>query len=172
MKPDPRLLSDRNTGLPAGLRPYPPGFRDRARPGGLDARHRAPDAVRVHETVAVAGVRPAQRADLGALLCLLLRTNSVSLSIAAAIVTVCSKFVIRINGKHLFNPTNFGVVAMMLATGLVWVSPAQWGNVAFFAFLMACLGGLVVNRAARSDVTFAFIVFYMSLVFGRLALAG
>ena len=103
----------------------------------------------------------------GLSLCLLLRTNSLSLSIATAIVTVGSKFVIRINGKHLFNPTNFGVAAMMLATGLVWVSPAQWGNVAFFAFLMACLGGLVVNRAARSDVTFAFIVFYMSLVFGR-----
>jgi len=103
----------------------------------------------------------------GLSLCLLLRTNSLALSIAAAIVTVGSKFVIRINGKHLFNPTNFGVVATMLATGLVWVSPAQWGNVAFFAFLMACLGGLVVNRAARSDVTFAFIVFYMSLVFGR-----
>ncbi len=32
---------------------------------------------------------------------------------------------------------------------------------------MACLGGLVVNRAARSDVTFAFIAFYMALVFGR-----
>ena len=43
----------------------------------------------------------------------------------------------------------------------------QWGNVAFFAFLMACLGGLVVNRAARSDVTYAFIGFYMALVFGR-----
>ena len=103
----------------------------------------------------------------GLSLCLLLRTNSLSLAIAAAIVTVSSKFVIRFNGKHLFNPTNFGVVAMMLGTGLVWVSPAQWGNVTFFAFLMACLGGLVVNRAARSDVTFAFIVFYMSLVFGR-----
>src|SRR6478752_9267041 len=59
----------------------------------------------------------------GLSLCLLLRTNSLALSIAAAIVTVGSKFVIRINGKHLFNPTNFGVVAMMLATGLVWVSP-------------------------------------------------
>ena len=56
---------------------------------------------------------------------------------------------------------------MMLLTGQVWVSPGQWGNVAFFAFLMACLGGLVVNRAARSDVTYAFIVFYMALVFGR-----
>src|SRR5204862_3674703 len=42
-----------------------------------------------------------------------------------------------------------------------------WGNVAFFGFLMACLGGLVVNRAARSDVTLAFLGFYLALVFGR-----
>jgi Na+-transporting NADH:ubiquinone oxidoreductase subunit NqrB len=103
----------------------------------------------------------------GLSLCLLLRTNSLPLAIAAAIVTVASKFGIRVNGKHLFNPTNFGIVAMMLATGEIWVSPGQWGNVAFFAFLMACLGGLVVNRAARSDVTLAFITFYMALVFGR-----
>jgi enediyne biosynthesis protein E5 len=103
----------------------------------------------------------------GLSLCLLLRTNSAGLAIAAAAITVASKFVLRINGKHLFNPTNFGIVAMMLLTGQVWVSPGQWGNVAFFAFLMACLGGLVVNRAARSDVTCAFIAFYMALVFGR-----
>ena len=103
----------------------------------------------------------------GLSLCLLLRTNSVGLGGAAAVVTIASKFVLRVNGKHLFNPTNFGIVAMMALTGQVWVSPGQWGNVAFFAFLMACLGGLVVNRAARSDVTYAFIAFYMALVFGR-----
>ena len=103
----------------------------------------------------------------GLSLCLLLRSNSSLLAIVAAIVTIGSKFVIRINGKHLFNPTNIGVVSMMVGTGLVWVSPGQWGNVAFFAFLMAGLGGLVVNRAARSDVTLAFIGFYMALVFGR-----
>ena len=103
----------------------------------------------------------------GLSLCLLLRTNSTALTIAAAVITIASKFGIRVNGKHLFNPTNFGIVAMMAFTGQVWVSPGQWGNVAFFAFLMACLGGLVVNRAARSDVTYAFIVSYMALVFGR-----
>jgi len=75
----------------------------------------------------------------------------------AAVITIAAKFLLRWRGKHLFNPTNFGLVAMMLATdGRVWVSPGQWGNVAFFGFLMACLGGLVVMRAARSDVTFAF----------------
>jgi enediyne biosynthesis protein E5 len=103
----------------------------------------------------------------GLSLCLLLRTNSAWLALAAATIAVASKFVVRVRGKHLFNPTNVAIVALMLLTGQVWVSPGQWGNVAFFAFLMACLGGLVVNRAARSDVTLAFIVFYMGLVFGR-----
>ncbi len=103
----------------------------------------------------------------GLSLCLLLRTNSLALAVAAAVVTIASKFVIRWRGKHLFNPTNFGIVAMMLATGQVWVSPGQWGSVAFFAFLIACLGGLVVNRAARSDVTYAFLAFYLAVLFGR-----
>ncbi|HVR98247.1 MAG TPA: RnfABCDGE type electron transport complex subunit D [Thermoanaerobaculia bacterium] len=103
----------------------------------------------------------------GLSLCLLLRTNSLALAVIAAAVTIASKFLIRWRGKHLFNPTNFGIVAMMLATGQVWVSPGQWGNVAFFAFLVACLGGLVVNRAARSDVTYAFLAFYLAVLFGR-----
>jgi hypothetical protein len=56
---------------------------------------------------------------------------------------------------------------MLLLTDQVWVSPGQWGSVAFFGFLMACLGGLVVNRASRSDVTYAFIASYCALMFGR-----
>ncbi len=103
----------------------------------------------------------------GLSLCLLLRTNSPGLAFVAALVTIGSKFVFRFRGKHIFNPTNGGIVAMMLVTGEVWVSPGQWGSLAFFAFLMACAGGLVVNRAARADVTYAFIAFYCALVFGR-----
>lgn len=103
----------------------------------------------------------------GLSLCLLLRTNFLALVILTGFVTVASKFLLRIGKKHLFNPTNFGIVSVMAVTGQVWVSPGQWGNAAFFAFLMACLGGLVVNRAARSDVTYAFLISYLGLVFGR-----
>ncbi len=103
----------------------------------------------------------------GLSLCLLLRTNSLALAAVTAAITILGKFVLRWRGKHLFNPTNFGIVAMMLATGQVWVSPGQWGNAAYLAFLIACLGGLVVNRAARSDVTYAFLGFYLAVLFGR-----
>ena len=103
----------------------------------------------------------------GLSLCLLLRTNRTDLALLAAAVTIAAKFLIRYRGKHIFNPTNGGIVAMLLLTDQVWVSPGQWGSVAFFALLMACLGGVVVNRASRSDVTYAFILCYCGLLFGR-----
>jgi Na+-transporting NADH:ubiquinone oxidoreductase subunit NqrB len=103
----------------------------------------------------------------GLSLCLLLRTNRTDLAIAAAVLTIAAKFVLRFHGKHILNPTNGGLVAMLLLTDQVWVSPGQWGSVALFAFLMACLGSIVVSRASRSDVTFAFIAFYCALLFGR-----
>ena len=107
----------------------------------------------------------------GLSLCLLLRTNYPAVAVLCAVVTVSSKFLLRWNGKHLFNPTNFGLVFLMVLGMPVWVSPGQWGNVAFFGFLMACLGGLVVNRAARSDVTYAFLLSFAALQFGRAAWA-
>lgn len=103
----------------------------------------------------------------GLSLCLLLRTGSTALAIAVAVATIASKFVLRVDGKHVFNPTNFGIVAALLLTDAAWVSPGQWGNAAFLGFLFACLGGLVVNRAARSDVTYAFLGFYLAVLFGR-----
>jgi Na+-transporting NADH:ubiquinone oxidoreductase subunit NqrB len=108
----------------------------------------------------------------GLSLCLLLRTNELWLVVVAALITISSKFLLRIRGKHIFNPTNFGIVALLVTTNAVWVSPGQWGNVAFFGFLMACLGGLVVHRALRSDVAIAFAIAYASLLIGRSMYVG
>jgi Na+-transporting NADH:ubiquinone oxidoreductase subunit NqrB len=110
---------------------------------------------------------PRSAAISGLSLSLLLRSESLMLLLAGAVIAVASKFVIRIRGKHIFNPTNIAIVVLMLLSKHIWVSPGQWGNVAFFGFLIACIGGLVVNRAARSDVTYAFIVAWSALVIGR-----
>jgi len=108
----------------------------------------------------------------GLSLCLLLRTNRPELAVLAAVLTIAAKFLIRIRGKHLLNPTNGGLVAMLLLTDQVWVSPGQWGSAVFFVFLMASVGSVVVMRASRSDVTYAFIVFYGALLFGRALYLG
>jgi Na+-transporting NADH:ubiquinone oxidoreductase subunit NqrB len=103
----------------------------------------------------------------GLSLCLLLRTASPLLAAAAAVVTIGSKFLLRWNGKHLFNPTNFGIVAMLVAGADVWVSSGQWGSTVFFSFLIACAGRFVVHRASRADVTIAFLGTYAALLFAR-----
>jgi enediyne biosynthesis protein E5 len=103
----------------------------------------------------------------GLSLALLLRSNHVWILLAAAVIAIASKFIIRVKGKHLFNPTNFAIVALIAATNDAWVSPGQWGSAAYFGFLIVCLGGLVVHRAERADVTYAFIVFWSAVVIGR-----
>ena len=46
-------------------------------------------------------------------LCLLLRTNSLLWAGLAGALAILSKFVLRRRTKHIFNPTNFALVAMM-----------------------------------------------------------
>ncbi len=100
-------------------------------------------------------------------LCLLLRAGSGAVAVLATALAIGSKFVLRVRGKHVFNPTNFGIVAAAFGTGAVWVSPGQWGTSAVLGFLLACVGSLVVHEALRSDVTFSFLGVYVALLFGR-----
>jgi hypothetical protein len=99
-------------------------------------------------------------------LCLLLRSNDLVAAALAAFIAIGSKFVLRWKDKHLFNPTSLAL-AVAFASGLGWISPGQWGQVAWFGFLIACLGSLVVTRAARADVTIAFLAFYIGVLFAR-----
>ena len=104
-------------------------------------------------------------------LCLLLRSDHLVIAALASFIAIGSKFVIRWNDKHVFNPTNLALV-VMIGSGLGWISPGQWGQVAWFGFLIACLGSLVVTRAARADVTLAFLSFYVGLLFARAVWLG
>jgi len=104
----------------------------------------------------------------GLSLCLLCRTNSLALTAVAAGLAIGSKFLLRYERKHWFNPTNFGLMVMVgLTGGQVWVSPGQWGNALILAFFFACMGGLVVTRARRADVALTFLAAWAALLVGR-----
>jgi Na+-transporting NADH:ubiquinone oxidoreductase subunit NqrB len=61
-------------------------------------------------------------------LSLLLRADSQWLHPLVACLAISGKFLIRIRGKHVFNPANFGVGIALLGLPGAWVSPGQWGN--------------------------------------------
>lgn len=100
-------------------------------------------------------------------LTLLLRTDFVLLAMAAAAVAIGSKFLIRFNGKHVFNPANVAIVSVMMLSDHAWISTGQWGNAAIGAFALACLGFIVLTRAKRAETTITFVIAYAALLFGR-----
>ncbi len=100
-------------------------------------------------------------------LTLLLRTGSIWLSLAAGVLAIGSKYFIRVNGKHIFNPANFGIVVVALLFTSAWVSPGQWGVAPLLALLIIGLGGLVTSKAKSWDISLAFLGFYAGLVFFR-----
>lgn len=99
-------------------------------------------------------------------LCLLLRTGSPWIAAGTAAFAMATKFLIRVRGKHVFNPSNIALVAAMGLAG-AWVSPGQWGHLTVFAFALASAGAFVIYRAARAEITAAFLVSWSALLAGR-----
>ncbi|MBT8078467.1 MAG: RnfABCDGE type electron transport complex subunit D [Gammaproteobacteria bacterium] len=100
-------------------------------------------------------------------LTLLLRTDSIALAAAAALIAIGSKFVVRINNKHIFNPANFAIVSLVILTDDAWVSTGQWGSATIGALALACLGFIVLTRAKRAETTISFLVAFAALLLLR-----
>ncbi|MDJ0703243.1 MAG: RnfABCDGE type electron transport complex subunit D [Leptolyngbyaceae cyanobacterium MO_188.B28] len=96
-------------------------------------------------------------------LSLLLRTDHIATMMLAGGLAIASKFVFRTQGKHFFNPANFGIIATLLLTQDAWVSPGQWGEDVWYAFIFLGAGGLVLKRVGRWDTTVAFLGSYAFL---------
>jgi len=105
-------------------------------------------------------------------LSLLLRADSLWLHPLVAMLAISGKFLLRIRGKHVFNPANFGVgVALILLPG-AWVSPGQWGNDLGIAVWLVALGATVATRAHRDDAAWLFLGVFLGLTAARLFLLG
>jgi Na+-transporting NADH:ubiquinone oxidoreductase subunit NqrB len=100
-------------------------------------------------------------------LCLLLRANHWSIMIFAGSISVLSKFVFRFRDKHFFNPSNFGIVAVLLLMNDGWVTPGQWGEEILFALFFVGAGLMVVRKVGRWDTTAVFLFSYALLEASR-----
>jgi Na+-transporting NADH:ubiquinone oxidoreductase subunit NqrB len=105
-------------------------------------------------------------------LSILLRADSLWVHPLAATLAIAAKFVVRVNGKHLYNPANLGVIAATTFLPGAWISPGQWGNDLAFAALFVALGGTVTARARRVDIAWVFLAAWLGLVALRVALLG
>jgi len=108
----------------------------------------------------------------GLSLSLLLRANAAWLPALAGIIAIASKFTLRVDGKHIFNPAGFAIVVLLVSTGAVWISPGQWGAGVYFAALVGFLAILVLHAAQRADIALFFLGSHAALLFARAAWLG
>jgi Na+-transporting NADH:ubiquinone oxidoreductase subunit NqrB len=98
---------------------------------------------------------------------LLLKTNLLWVAVLAAFISIASKFLIRIKGKHIFNPSALGIVCAVFLTGNAWFSPGQWGSSTVILFGVCCLGIIVTTRVQKLDTSLAFLGTFAALLFAR-----
>lgn len=89
----------------------------------------------------------------------------------AGTLAILSKHLVKVDGKHVFNPSTFGIVAAFLLVPGSHPTLDQWGRSAWVAFLILNLGMFIVYRVRRFDVVIAFAAAYVAFE-GIHALAG
>lgn len=103
----------------------------------------------------------------GLSLTLLLRTDGPELIVCAAAAAIASKALLRVDGRHFFNPAAFGIVLTVAIFDGAWISPGQWGT-GGIAVPVAVAAGLAVTYGVRRlEVPLAFLCFWALLAFGR-----
>jgi Na+-transporting NADH:ubiquinone oxidoreductase subunit NqrB len=100
-------------------------------------------------------------------LCLLLKTNIFWVAVIAAAGSILSKYTLRHNEKHLFNPSALGIALTVWGTGNAWVSPGQWGSGVILVFSVCCLGFIITTKIQKLDTSLAFFGTFALLLFIR-----
>ena len=81
-----------------------------------------------------------------------------------AALAITSKYVLRFKGRHLFNPSNFGISLMLflLPTTVAMLS-IQWGNNLWSMAVIWVLGTLIIWRHRRFNISATYTVSFLVL---------
>jgi enediyne biosynthesis protein E5 len=88
-------------------------------------------------------------------------------------LSITSKYALRVRGRHIWNPSNFGICAMLvLASQAVASLSIQWGNNFASLVVIWVLGTVIVLRAKRFHITLTYVVCFIALSFLRAHIVG
>jgi Na+-translocating ferredoxin:NAD+ oxidoreductase RnfD subunit len=90
-----------------------------------------------------------------------------------SLISITSKYVLRLRGRHIWNPSNFGLSAVLfLAPDTVSHLSIQWGNVVAPMAVIWLLGFVIVWRVGRLHISVTYVATFFLLSFVRSAVAG
>ncbi|NBC27088.1 MAG: hypothetical protein GVY08_09520 [Bacteroidetes bacterium] len=90
-----------------------------------------------------------------------------------AAISIASKYVLRYKGRHIWNPTNFGVVAIILiASDSAAVLSIQWGNNMWAMAVIWMVGLISLWKINRLNITLTYIASFVVFAWVRSLATG
>jgi enediyne biosynthesis protein E5 len=88
-------------------------------------------------------------------------------------ISIMSKYVIRIKGRHIWNPSNFGISVMLfLVPETVASLSIQWGNYLLPMIVIWILGSVIIWRLRRFHITGIYVASFVAFAFLRSWITG
>lgn len=89
------------------------------------------------------------------------------------IISIASKYVLRWEGRHLWNPSNFGIAAMLtLAPQTVASLSIQFDNRMWGIAIIWILGAVIISRLKRFHICLTYVLSFVAFAFLRSLITG
>ena len=93
--------------------------------------------------------------------------------VLGSFISIASKYVLRVKGRHLWNPSNFGVSTILfLGPVAVTVLSIQWGNTMWPMVVIWVLGAVTVWRVGRLHISATYVASFLLFSLIRSAITG
>jgi enediyne biosynthesis protein E5 len=93
--------------------------------------------------------------------------------VLCAAISIMSKYVLRVKGRHIWNPSNFGISVMLfLAADTVASLSIQWGNYLLPMLVIWVLGSIIIARLHRFHITGIYVASFLMFAFLRSWMTG
>lgn len=99
---------------------------------------------------------------------ILIRSPAVWPYALCSAISITSKYVLRVKDQHLWNPSNFGICAMLfLASDTVASLSVQWGNFLWPMLVVWALGSIIIWRLKRFHICATYVISFLAFSFLR-----
>jgi Na+-translocating ferredoxin:NAD+ oxidoreductase RnfD subunit len=104
---------------------------------------------------------------------ILIRSPAIWPYALCSMIAITSKYLLRVRDRHIWNPSNFGICAMLLlAPAAVATLSIQWGNSLLPMLAIWTLGSIIIWRLKRFHITATYVVSFFFFAILRSLMTG
>lgn len=104
---------------------------------------------------------------------ILVRSPAVWPYLWCSVVSITSKYVLRVRNRHIWNPSNFGISALLFLASFTGATlSVQWGNNLYAMLVIWTLGSLIIYRLRRFHISVTYVAAFLFFAFLRSQITG